>query len=330
MNVLVSLVAVVVLFLLGRLGAVGTVPEVIFGVVLPYVALVVFLGGVTYRVLAWARVPVPFRIPTTCGQQKSLPWIKQAKLESPSSGAGVFGRMFLEIAFFRSLLRNTKSQLLGDGRVVYATSIGLWLAAIAFHWSLLVILVRHLRLFTEPVPSWVVFLQNVDGFLEVGVPVLYVTSVVFLVALGYLLFRRMVDSQVRFISLLDDYFLLILLLAIGLSGFWLRYIGKGDVTGMKELAVGLVTFRPVVPEAISGLFYSHLFLVCVLLIYFPFSKLVHMAGAFLSPTRNLANNNRMVRHVNPWDYPVKVHTYDEYEHELRDKMKAAGIPLEKE
>ena len=67
--------------------------------------------------------------------------IKQAKLESPSSGGGVFGQMFLEIAFFRSLLRNTRSQLLGDGRVVYATSIGLWLAAVAFHWSLLVILV---------------------------------------------------------------------------------------------------------------------------------------------------------------------------------------------
>ena len=33
--------------------------------------------------------------------------------------------------------------------------------------------------------------------------------------------------------------------------------------------------------------------------YFPFSKLMHMAGVFLSPTRNLANNNRMVRHVNP-------------------------------
>ena len=84
------------------------------------------------------------------------------------------------------------------------------------------------------------------------------------------------------------------------------------------------------PETISPLFYGHLFLVCVLLAYFPFSKLMHMAGVFLSPTRNLANNNRAVRHVNPWDYPVKVHTYEEYEDEFRDKMKAAGIPVEKE
>ena len=78
------------------------------------------------------------------------------------------------------------------------------------------------------------------------------------------------------------------------------------------------------------LFYGHLFLVCVLLAYLPFSKLTHFAGVFLSPTRNLANNNRAVRHVNPWDYPVKVHGYPEYEDELREKMKSAGIPVEKE
>jgi hypothetical protein len=38
----------------------------------------------------------------------------------------------------------------------------------------------------------------------------------------------------------------------------------------------------------------------------------------------------MVRHVNPWDYPVKVHSYEEYEDEFRDKMIAAGVPVEKE
>jgi hypothetical protein len=38
----------------------------------------------------------------------------------------------------------------------------------------------------------------------------------------------------------------------------------------------------------------------------------------------------MIHHTNPWDYPVKVHTYEEYEDEFRDKMKAAGIPVDKE
>ena len=94
--------------------------------------------------------------------------------------------------------------------------------------------------------------------------------------------------------------------------------------------MGLVTFSPVIPQTIGSIFYIHLFLVSALLAYFPMSKLMHMAGVFLSPTRNLANNNRAVMHVNPWNYPVKVHTYAEYEDDFRDKMKAAGLPVEKE
>jgi nitrate reductase gamma subunit len=70
--------------------------------------------------------------------------------------------------------------------------------------------------------------------------------------------------------------------------------------------------------------------VSTLFAYFPFSKLMHMAGVFLSPTRNLAANSREVRHVNPWNAPVPVHTYQEYEDEFRVRMREAGLPLEKE
>jgi hypothetical protein len=33
--------------------------------------------------------------------------------------------------------------------------------------------------------------------------------------------------------------------------------------------------------------------------------------------------------VNPWNYPVKTHTYEEYEDEFRELMIEAGIPVEK-
>jgi len=328
MSVLVSLAAVAVLFLVGFF--VGPAGGVFFGVVLPYAAMAVFLVGLVYRVWGYARVPVPFRITTTCGQQKSLPWIKNSELDCPSGKMGVVGRMILEIACFRSLLRNTKTKLAQGGRLFYETDLALWAGALAFHWCLVVVVLRHLRLVFQPVPSCLTFLQEADGFLEIGVPVFYVSSIVFLVALAYLLGRRLANAQVRYISLLDDYFPLFLLLGIGLSGFWLRHVDKADIVGIKSLAVGVASFRPVVPDGIDRLFYGHLFLVCVLLVYFPFSKLTHMAGAFLSPTRNLANNNRRVRHVNPWDYPVKTHPYDEYEDEWRDKMKGAGVPVDKE
>ena len=73
-----------------------------------------------------------------------------------------------------------------------------------------------------------------------------------------------------------------------------------------------------------------LFFVCVLLAYFPFSKLMHLGGVFLSPTRNMANTTRMVRHINPWNAPVPLHTYEEYEDEFREKMIEAGLPVDKE
>jgi nitrate reductase gamma subunit len=304
--------------------------EMLFGVVFSYLAIVLFVGGLIYKVIVWANIPVPFRIPTTSGQEKSLPWIKQNKLDNPSNKAGVIGRMALEILAFRSLLKNTKSELTSDGRVVYASSLGLWLGAMAFHWTMLVILIRHLRFFDEPVPRFVLWVQSLDGFLQIGAPVINITAFIFVSALFYLLLRRLLNAQLRYISLPNDYFALFLLLGIGITGMWMRYISKTDVVGIKELAVGLVSLKPAVPEGIDPLFYAHLFLVNVLLMIFPWSKLMHMPGVFLSPTRNQANNNRMVRHVNPWDYPVKVHTYEEYEDEFRDKMIAAGVPVEKE
>ena len=99
---------------------------------------------------------------------------------------------------------------------------------------------------------------------------------------------------------------------------------------VKRLALGLATFHPVVPAGLSAFFFIHLMLVCILAVYFPFGKLMHLGGAFLSPTRNLANNNRSKRYINPWNYPVKTHTYAEWEEEFRDKIKVAGIPLNEE
>ena len=108
-----------------------------------------------------------------------------------------------------------------------------------------------------------------------------------------------------------------------------RYFAKTDIVGVKELGTSLVTFRFSVPAGIGVQAYIHFFLVSTLLAYFPFSKLMHLGGIFMSPTRNLTTNTREDRHENPWNYPVKVHTYEEYEDEFRDKMVEAGLPVEK-
>ena len=83
----------------------------------------------------------------------------------------------------------------------------------------------------------------------------------------------MAIPQLRYISLAADYFPLFLILGIGISGVLMRNVWKVDLLSVKQLAMGLVTFHPTVPAAgIGPIFFVHVFLVSVLLAYFPFSK----------------------------------------------------------
>jgi nitrate reductase gamma subunit len=298
-------------------------------VAVPYTAMAIFLVGVAWRVLVWAQSPVPFRIPTTCGQEKSLPWIRSSWLECPHTAFGAVARVATEVLLFRSLFRNHTPERNGF-RLVYGQTRLLWLGALSFHWSLLAILVRHLRLFLIPVPKAVLALQAVDGFLQFGIPVVYLSDAVLLAALLYLAGRRIVNPRLRYLSLAADHLALLLLLSLAVSGMLMRYVSRIDVAGIKQYAIGLVTFSPVLPREGGALFYIHVTLVSLLLAWFPFSKLMHMGGIFLSSTRNLANNSRMKRHVNPWNPTVAVHSYEEWEDEFRVKMIDAGLPVEKQ
>jgi nitrate reductase gamma subunit len=330
MKALISLIAVLLLALVAYVGVATANLRFLFGVVIPYAAFVLFAGGMVFRILKWASSPVPFRIPTTTGQQKSLPWIKHSTIESPPNLPGVIARMALEVLVFRSLFRNLKTQLHEGGRLAYGEAKWLWLAGLAFHYSFAIVLFRHLRFFIEKVPAVVQTADLLDSFLQIGTPLLYMTDVVLIAAVTYLFIRRVAIPQMRYLSLVADYFPLFLILGIAISGVLMRYFTKTDIIGVKMLAMGLISFKPTVPDTIGAIFFIHLFLLSVLFAYFPLSKLTHLGGVFLSPTRNLANNSRMKRHVNPWNYPVHVHTYEEYENDFREKMKEAGIPVEKE
>ncbi|MGD9173441.1 MAG: sulfate reduction electron transfer complex DsrMKJOP subunit DsrM [Desulfobacterales bacterium] len=335
---IVPLIAVIILFLFSYLGARVTGLQYLFGVIVPYLAILTFVLGFAYRVVSWSRSPVPFAIPTTGGQQKSLPWIQHSKFDNPVKGWQIVVRMALEILTFRSLFRNTRMKLTQGGRLSYQLEIFLWVGALAFHYAFLVVLIRHLRFFTEPVPFFVQLVENVDSFFRVeiiypfikfGVPGVYMSGFVLLAAVSYLFLRRLFVRQVKYISIASDYFPLFLIFGIALSGILMRYFAKIDVTAAKELTLGLITFRPTIPEGVSPIFFVHVFLVSILIAYFPFSKLMHLGGVFLSPTRNMPTDTRARRHVNPWNYPVPVHTYEEYEDEFRDKMVEAGLPVEK-
>ncbi|HWR92308.1 MAG TPA: sulfate reduction electron transfer complex DsrMKJOP subunit DsrM [Desulfobacterales bacterium] len=335
-NYMFAFVAVLVLFLIAWAGAsIGL--QWLFGVAVPYLAVIVFGVGFTRKVLGWSRSAVPFAIPTTGGQAKSFDWIQDAKLDNPSSKFGVFLRMVLEVFTFRSLFRNTRMKL-KEGKLFYQLEIFLWVGALAFHYAFLTVLLRHTRFFLEPVPWWVQMVENIDSFFRIeilytqfqfGLPGVNLSGIMLLAAVTYLAVRRIVIPTVRYISLASDYFPLILIFGIAFTGIIMRYVTKIDINAAKQLTLGLVTFHPTVPEGIGAIFYIHLFFVCALLAYFPYSKLMHLGGIFLSPTRNMLGNTRAYRHVNPWNHPVHVHTYDEYEEEFREKMVEAGLPVDK-
>lgn len=327
-----SLLAVLALIIIPWLGA-GMGMGALFGIVLPYIAIIVFMVGFVMRVVDWAKSPVPFCIPTTGGQQKSLPWIKNNPWDNPYDNKGVVMRMLFEVLTFRSLFRNTAVKLQQDGpKVAYSSEKWLWLFALIFHYCFLVILVRHLRFFMAPVPWAVHVTEFFDSILQIGLPVMYQTDAMILLGLFFLLARRVFDGKVRYISLMQDYFPLLLIIAIALTGIWMRYVVKVDVIAVKELAMGLVTLHPHLPkETIDPSVYAHLTLVCALFIYFPFSKLMHMGGVFLSPTRVVPNMSRRAMWINPWNDPsIKPHSYEAYEDDFREKMIEAGLPVEKE
>ena len=295
---IVSLVAVLLIGAIAWSGAVAGFQSLL-GVALPLLAAVVFVCGIIWRITCWwAKSPVPFAIPTTGGQERSLDWIKPNRLDTPMSNAAVVGRMILEVLLFRSLFRNTSAEVSSVGpRVTYFSSKWLWVFALTFHYCFLVIFIRHFRFFIEPVPVCLTWLEFFDGIMQVGVPRLFMTDMLGIIG----------------------------------TGICMRYFDKVDIAQAKVFIMGILHFTPQSAVGLNPLFFTHVALVSVLLIYFPFSKLMHMGGIFMSPTRNMRCNTREVRHVNPWNNPnAPYRTYAEYEDDFRDLMAEAGLPLEKQ
>jgi len=164
-----------------------------------------------------------------------------------------------------------------------------WVGGYGLHVVLVFVLIRHLRLFLSPVPAVVADVQPLALLIGALLPL----------PLVYLIARRATVDRYRHISSGADYFALGLILLIGLSGLSLKFLFHADVVGAKEFLLGLILLSPVdVPE--SPAFLVHFSLVLALGFYFPFSKLIHAGGAFLSPTTMQADDAGEARHVNPW------------------------------
>lgn len=231
----------------------------VFYVCLFYVATVVLVGGLTYKIYTYARTPAPLKIPTT---------------PAPLTQAGVTVRLTREVVLFESLFKSNKWT---------------WASALLFHFGLLLVLLRHLRYFTQPVWGWVALIQPFGKY----------AAFAMLFGIAGLWARRLFVPRVRYISTISDHLILALLLLIVLSGLSMDYVSHTDIISLKEFVLGLMYFDwqpvPADPPLLM-----HLFLVAMLMIIFPISKLLHAPGIFFSPTRNQADDSREQRHTAPW------------------------------
>lgn len=227
--------------------------------VLFYVASVILVGGLALRIRRYAKTPQPLKIPTT---------------PAPTTRGGVALRMFREVVFFESLFKGNKWT---------------WLFGWVFHFALLLVLLRHLRYFTEPIWGWIALLQPWGVY----------AGYAMVLGLVGLWGRRFFVDRVRYISAPSDHLMLVLLIAIGGTGLAMKYIWRTDIVALKAFVLGLLYFdwRPLPADP---LLLVHLTLVVVLMLIFPFSKLLHAPGLFFSPTRYQVDDPRERRHVAPW------------------------------
>ncbi len=224
-----------------------------------YLAVLILLVGLVNKIAQYARTPAPLKIPTT---------------PAPVTKGGVVFRLVREVVLFESLFKGNKWT---------------WLFGWIFHFGLLLVTLRHLRYFMDPV--WLP-IELVQPFGIYG-------GMAMVVGLAGLWGRRFLVDRVRYITGPSDHLILALLITIGLTGLGMTFVVHVDVVSVKQFFLGLLSFH-IQPLPADPLLLLHLLLVAILMIVFPYSKLLHAPGLFFSPTRNQVDNPREERHLAPW------------------------------
>lgn len=224
-----------------------------------YAAAAIFFVGLALKIRGYLRTPAPLLIPTT---------------PAPTTGGGVVLRMTREVVFFESLFKSSKWT---------------WIFGWMFHGALLLVLLRHVRYFQQPVWTPIVFVQFFGTY----------AAFAMVAGLAGLWARRVLVDRVRYISTPSDHLHLALLLAIALSGLAMRFVAHTDIVAVKVFMLGLLRLS-VQPLPADPLLLLHLALVALLMMLFPISKLLHAPGLFFSPTRYQVDNPREARHLAAW------------------------------
>jgi len=221
--------------------------------IMVYIAVAVFIGGMIYQITGWFRAP---KSPVRLGL-----------FPRPKTKTGRFFKVLKDSFIFPQS---------------YSVDKVTWIFTIVFHGALLVILLAHFRLVREFTP--LVRLLGMEGMNALSSLGGKTLGIVIIFPVLFYLFRRFITPH-KELSVPEDYFLVIILICIIAFGDHLRFYGEFHVTDYREYVQSLLVFKPYYPEAIANsdskiVLSLHVMFVNILVIYFPFSKLMHIIGTF--------------------------------------------------
>jgi nitrate reductase gamma subunit len=229
------------------------VVEYILAYITPYIAVIVLIGGTAWQLYRWRQAkPVPAHL---------------SLYPRPQSRIGRLGDALLDMFTLKGLLRVKPL---------------LWAGGFIMHIGLLLLILGHIRTVTDFYFLWDWIGWGEEELHTFSAVAGSTAGLLFFVPLFYLLPRRFAGS-VKFLSTPEDYFVLVLLVAIAVTGMHMRSVLEVDQHAMREFMQGLYKFswKPV-PESAGISFLWHFALVQLLMIYFPFGKLIHTIGSIFN------------------------------------------------
>jgi nitrate reductase gamma subunit len=224
--------------------------EFLLAYITPYIAVVVLIGGTIYQMVRWRQAkPVTARF---------------SLFPRPEGGLARVGDMLLDLFTMKGLFKVNRL---------------LWVGGIIMHLGLLLLIVGHIRVVTDFYFLWDLLHWGEEETHTFSAVAGISAGGLFMIPLFYLLFRRF-GGSVKFLSTPEDYFVLVLLIGIALTGMHMRMVLEVDQHAMREFMQGLYKFswKPV-PSSSGVSFLWHFMLVQILMIYFPFGKLLHTIGS---------------------------------------------------
>lgn len=192
-----------------------------------YTAYTLFWGRILLHAIVWCRASDN---------------IKDLAHPDKRTGPIVLVLTLLDLLFFRRLFNSDKA---------------LWFGSWPFHLCMLLVILRHMKYFMEPVPVCVRYVQPFG--LAAGYALPFTAA--------YLIIFRLLSDKKDYVSP-SNYFVLASVLLISISGVLMRTYFRAGLPDVKGFIMGILTFSPQAVPA-SPLFILHFLMLIVLIPVLP-------------------------------------------------------------